>query len=157
MEKHLLFPTSTPIKHNDLISEIHQSIIDLQWDPPENEIQTLLKDSLNFLDQNLDEETTDEIFYLIFECFSHIKDKKKDFLKEMCEDSTKNSNRLILFSLIYSRNEKELNDPQIKTKISDISKQILKYIKSNNKKLIIYNHEISHIPVTVSMNIHCVC
>ncbi|KAK8892637.1 hypothetical protein M9Y10_029876 [Tritrichomonas musculus] len=143
MEKHLLLPTSTPSKNFSLISEIYQSIIDLQWNPPENEIQTLLADSLSFLDKDLDIKTTEEIIYLIFECYSNIKNKKKEFLQEICENSKKNANRLILFASIISLNEKELNDDQIRNLISDISKQILKHIKLKNQKLIIFGHEIS--------------
>ena len=55
MEKHLLLPTSTPSKNFSLISEIYQSIIDLQWNPPENEInkKQVLTDIIGFIQKTL--------------------------------------------------------------------------------------------------------
>lgn len=79
---HLLLSASTIFDNSTIIDNIHQSLIDLESNPPQSEIQQLLEDSISHIDKELDLITTNEIFYLISSCLSHISNLKKEFYKK---------------------------------------------------------------------------
>lgn len=147
-----LLPSSKTIENSSIIDNIHQSIIDLEYDPPETEIQQLLEYSITCIDKNFNENVTEEIISLILSCLSHIPNQKDDFFKNIYENSQKSAKRLILFAAIFSQSGKKLITPDIENFISNISEQILKHIENKEENLILFDHEI---PPKFKINFIC--
>lgn len=140
---HLLLSSSTIFDNSTLIDNIHQSVIDLESNPPQNEIRRLLEDSISYIDKEIDLITTEEIFYLISSCLSHISNPKKEFYQNIYDTSQKNSNRLILFAIVFSHADTSFISSEIQSFISNISKQILTHIKSNQEQFKVFDLEIN--------------
>lgn len=131
------FPNST------IIDNIHQSIIDLQLDPQQNDIQNLLNRSLSYLDKNIDQQELNELINLIFSCISNIQDKN-DYINQIYENSKKNSNRLIVLSLLLQKIKELQAYPNSRQLINEILEQIAKQIKNPKDKFKIFNIEIGN-------------
>lgn len=144
MTKHpLLLSSSKIFVDSNLIDNIHQSIIDLQFDPPKDEIRKLFDDSISYLDADIDSQAMDELLSLILSCYLRIPEQKNELFKIIFENSQKNSNRLILFALILSQTEHSSVPSEVRNLISIISKQILSQIRQPQEQFKIFNHEIS--------------
>lgn len=63
MNNPLLLPSSRLFEDSNLIDGIHQSFIDLESNPPANEVTNLITQSLKYLDNELDNQTLNEIFF----------------------------------------------------------------------------------------------
>lgn len=139
---HPLLLQSTKISDDsNLIYNINQSILDLESDPPENEVQILLQQSILYLDENLDQQTTDDLFILIIRCFSHISNKI-DFYNEIYSNLRKSSNRLVIFAMIFSEYDERSSFTDLSNLINDIINQIYDQIQNPKNKFEIYDNEI---------------
>ncbi|KAK8836346.1 hypothetical protein M9Y10_039688 [Tritrichomonas musculus] len=141
---HSLLLQSTKISdESNLLYNIHQSIIDLESDPPEKEIHILLKQSILYLDEYFDQQTIDDLFILIFQCFSHISNKNNDFYKEIYSNYKKNSNRLIIFAMVFSEYDEKSSFDDLPNLINNILDQISQQIQTPKYTFKIYDNEIN--------------
>ncbi|KAK8843764.1 hypothetical protein M9Y10_024834 [Tritrichomonas musculus] len=123
-----------------ILNYIHQEIINLDFNPPKNEIQRILEDAISHIDKKLDIRIAIELFNLIFSCLSFVPDQSDEFYKSIYDDSQKSSNRLILFAKIFSKKQ---NIPlSIQKFVQDIMTQITNQIQQQKETIIINNHEI---------------
>ena len=126
----LLLSSSEMFVNSTLLDNIHQSIIDLENNPPIEEIQKLLQNSMLYLDNILDEKTLDNLFILIIKCLSTLPKQSNEFYKEIFNRSFKNPNRLIFFSMIFSQYNEKPSFPGFYDRINDIMMQISDQIQN---------------------------
>ena len=128
----LLFPCSKIFEKSSPIDIIHQSIIDLNSNPSNDQIETLLINIFLFLDNDINSETLNELIILTNLCFSRITDQNSIFNK-MYDKSKENSNKLIVFTSILS------DFPNVASFIIDVSKQIYEQIQDPKEKFKIFD------------------
>ena len=136
----ILFPELLSPDNPRILNYIHQAIINLDLNPPKNEIQRILEESISYIDKKLDIRIAIELFNLIFSCLSFVPDQSDEFYKFIYDDSQKSSYRLILFTKIFS---KKKNIPStIQKFVQDIMNQITHQIQQQKQTIIINSYEI---------------
>lgn len=147
MSKSLLLKSSKIFKNSTLIDRIHQSVIDLRTDPPEDEVEILLNESISYLDEEIDLLTSSELFSLILSIFSNFPELSMKKFKKILKKSKSDSNHIIITASIICHMLHE--HPRIKftsdyeSFINESYSQILPQIsKSEEKPLMIFECKI---------------
>ena len=76
----LLLQDSETFNNSTLIDNIHQSIIELELNPPKENVERLLKEAISYSNNDLNETMMNELIPLIYSCLSYLSDQKDKFL-----------------------------------------------------------------------------
>lgn len=136
------------IQHKtNIVTQIHQYMMDLENSPPKKEVQRLIFKSISYLDQDLDLTTSSEVFSLILSCFSHYPDQSIQFFYDILQKVRNKWNYIIaaasiLSYLTFEKPDKSL--PDYKSFVYDSYNQILHQIqkRSYDECLFIYDQAI---------------
>ena len=101
INRSLLLEKSNIFKNSTLVDNIHQTIIDLQFDPQNEQIQKLFDKSFICLNYKMDLQTMTELTNFISYCFSQIKEDNDENINKIYENIDKYSNKLVALSFLY--------------------------------------------------------
>ena len=99
------YPQHLPSNKNedsDELDHIYQSIISLSGEISINEVEILLYKTFTYLDKNMKINLINELFSLIYSCFSKYPNEMLPILNIFLEKSRNNSNYIIITSSILS-------------------------------------------------------
>lgn len=142
----LLLKSSQIFANHDSFDCIHQSYIDLYCEKDEEDVRTLLKDAISYLEKDIKDDFTSEIFSLIIKCFSIYPKQFLPLFNAIFENSRTNSNYLIITTMLLSYflfNIPDLLPNDYNTFVDDAINEIIPQItKSEKDHLFVFNNRI---------------
>ena len=146
MNRSLIFRTSEIFDDSNIIDRIRQTYFDLEVITNEEEIHDFLKEALEYLENDLSNDTTSEFFTTILACFQHLPNKLTNAIEILLKKTRVNANYIIVTSSIVfylNNNHQQLLTQECKSFIDDALNEIILQVKEKtNQTLKIFDHEI---------------
>lgn len=145
-ENTLLLGSSISFSNSDVVSNIRQSMIDMNLEEDAELIESLLNQAISYLEKDINQEIANELFSLIPTCFLRYPTQFLDILNDLLTKSKNNSNYIIATASVLSsllHVEPSLNIPNYLSFVDEALNEILSQIKnSQNDSLTVFGKKI---------------